>query len=180
MFFNGMEVVEGGSSLAQSKAKFEEFREAIEPRLETNRRAEVQLDVKRDGERIMIVAEAQSNEAAQRDPAAASVVLRLALVEAEVRYAGANGIRFQRQVVRKLPGGAAGKPLTDGKCRLETSIDLEALRRDQTKYLEKVTRQGEFIRPVPTVASGLLAVVGWVQDDGNKAVWHAVKIDVPR
>jgi hypothetical protein len=92
------------------------------------------------------------------------VALRFAVVEDRVRYAGGNGVRYHTQVVRAMPGGAKGFPLTKKSHEQAVTIDPDALRAAQAKYLEDYAKtEGEFSRPDRPLAMANLKLVALVR-----------------
>ena len=105
-------------------------------------------------------------------------VLRLALTEESIRYVGGNKLRFHHHVVRALPGGAKGKELAGGAGKVEVTLNLAELKRGQETYLSDFAKSSAFPNPLPEIKLDDLAVVAFVQDDGDKSILHAVSVPV--
>lgn len=185
-YFNGMSAAGGGGGMGNSKAKYDQFVEAIQERLEGNKRAKITLSVKREGDKLSINAQAETAKAAddkkddkKEDAAKEKPVLRLVLTEETVRYVGSNGIRFHHQVVRGFPGGTDGKPLVDGKCEVSTMLALGEVKKGLDEYIEQFAKTRPFANDPPPVELKGLAIVAFVQDDQDKSVWHAHRVEVP-
>jgi hypothetical protein len=69
--------------------------------------------------------------------------LRIALVQEEVGYVGANGVRFHNLVVRKLLGSPDGKALQKPgtKTAFSESVNTATLADDLSGYLDKYEKE---------------------------------------
>lgn len=173
-YLNGMNDAPGGGGLAASEAKYKQLRESIEPKLGGKKRASVDLNIKRDGQKLAIQATA---EVAANSPG--KPMLRLALAEKTIRFAGGNAVRFHHHVVRTMPGGTEGKPLKSGKASFDVTVDLDALKTDLEKYLADFeAKTSVFPNSKPPIELKDLIIVAFVQDDDDKAIWHAVRQEV--
>jgi hypothetical protein len=77
-----------------------------------------------------------------------------------------------------MPGGAEGKELVDGSCRQELTVDLGEIRSNIESYLSDFEKSRAFPKPKPAIDLKGLSVVAFVQDDADKAIWHAVSVPV--
>jgi hypothetical protein len=197
-FFNGHSQAGGGGPMANSEQKYAEFRQIIDQALESSKGAKIDLSVTPAGDQIKIVARAEStkNGADSKDEARPAKsngqggtktsadkdlpkrFLRLALTEESVRYVGGNRLRFHHHVVRSFPGGAEGTALKDGSGKIDVTVSLADLKRDLEKYLNDFTKSGSFPNPLPEIKLEKLAVVAFVQDDGDKSILDAVSVPV--
>jgi hypothetical protein len=186
-YFNGRQLQGGGGGMPQSKAKYDEYRENVETALDQKKRATIDLHVERTGDDVKITASARANAGDGQEKTDKSgdsgakdgVKLRIALAEEEIKYVGGNKLRFHHHVVRAMPGGPAGKSLSGGQAKLELTVNLADLRKELDGYLNKfVSENGSFPSPRPPIALRKLTVVAFVQDDGTKAVLHAVSAPV--
>ena len=178
-FFNGKSAGGGGGGMGDSEEKYREFLGEIEPALATKKLADITLTASRVGDEIKIVASAKVDGAENK----AKPALRLVLVEEAVHYPGSNKLRFHHNVVRGFPGGVAGKPIEKGEATVETTVKLADLRKAQDDYLaaypaSNPPRSRAFPHPFPPMELHDLAVVGFVQDDADHAIWHAVQVEV--
>lgn len=171
-FFNGKSGAPGGGPMSHAEGKYDECRRVIDRALGEQKQAEIDLKVSRAGDAIEITAEARV--AADAAGKAAKPRLRLALVERRVRFAGENRVRFHREVVRALPGGAEGKELTDGRGAVDVVVNLGQLRAELREGLaESIGTGREPAIPEDEIGSDGLAVVAFVQDDETREVYHA-------
>ena len=189
-FFNGTSEAGGGGAMGGSQGKYTEYRAIIDKTLETSKGAQIELSATRTGDQIKIVASAQVSENGRRSqtrPARKATkskeddkpkFLRLALTEESIRYVGGNKLRFHHHVVRALPGGADGKELAGGAGKVEVTLKLAELKRDLETYLSDFAKTSAFPNPLPEIKLDDLAVVAFVQDDGDKSILHAVSVPV--
>lgn len=188
--FNGKLEAPDGGRLADSEAKYREYRAVIDKVLETTRDAEITLSATRSGDQIKIDASArvvegagsnskgQNGEKLQERKPDFKPVLRLALTEESIRYVAGNNIRFHHNVVRSLPGGAKGIGLKDGKVKVEGTVDLAALKSQIESYLSDLAKTSSLPNPLPAPKLDKLAVVAFVQDDSDRRVLAAVSVPV--
>lgn len=190
--FNGEARAQGGGPVNASKSKYDQYREIIDGELAGQKKASIELDARRSGDEIRIKASAKAQAAAEpaKDEAkkdgakkdngekSPKPKLRLVLVEEMVRFPGGNGLRFHHHVVRALPGGAEGKDLANGQCETEQTVKVSDVRKEIERYLSDFQKTGAFQNPPPRIKLRNLVVVALVQDDTDKAVWHAVSVPV--
>jgi hypothetical protein len=179
-FFNGKGEAGGGGPMANAKAKYHEYRGAIEPALSSEKQADIRVTADRAGDQVKIAARATTAPGVARDEARPR--LRLVLIEESVRYPGSNKLRFHHNVVRAFPGGVEGKALEKGEAAVEATIGLAELRKNQETYLEQYPgspgARGPFPHAFPPIDLDDLAVVALVQDDADHSIWHAVQVPV--
>jgi thiol-disulfide isomerase/thioredoxin len=175
--------VQGGGGREDSEDKFKEYRDTalklLGPlnlkaiALGENLPPTLQARAVRKGNKIVI-------QAAVRDVAkpGESTRLRLALVEDWVRYKARNGMLYHHRVVRAMPGGVAGTPITKKDLDHAVSVDLKDLRAGLHKYLDDFIKNES---PFPDAQRPMrfrdLHVVAFVQHDDTMEVLQA--IDVP-
>lgn len=172
-FVNGKAVAGGGGPVRAAESKYKEYSAAIDPLLEKPAGARIELSAKRDGGKVVISARASDLARPGR------VSLRLALVEGRVRYPGGNGIRYHYCVVRALPGGPKGVPVTTRGAQQNVTVDLEQLRGQLGAYLDKFGTENDHRFGERPMALTGLRVVAFVQDDASKEVLQAVQVEVP-
>ena len=100
------------------------------------------------------------------------------MTESAVRYVGGNKLRFHHHVVRALPGGVEGKEITGGAGKVDVTVKLGELKNDLETYLSDFAKSGSFPNPLPDIKLADLAVVAFVQDDGDQSIVQAVSVPV--
>ena len=106
-------------------------------------------------------------------------VLRFVLVEQRVRFAGQSGVRYHANVVRAMPGGVKGFPLTKKAHEQTVTIDKAEVRAKLDKFLDEFARaEGEFPKPDRPLALDNLKLVALVQNDATGEVLQAVQVDL--
>jgi hypothetical protein len=169
---NGKARAPGGGEIAEALEKYKQYRAAIDPLLEQTTKVKLKAGAVRKGDKIDMTAEASGGEEG------AKLVLRLALVEEEVRYQGPNQMRFHHRVVRALPGGPKGLALKGKSGKQEVSVDLGELRKQLTKYLDTYAEKHEFPDARRPMDFKQLSVVAFVQNDETKEVLQATQVAV--
>jgi hypothetical protein len=184
--------------MSLAKAKYAEYRQIVDEILEGSKGAEITIAATRTGDRLKIAAAAElsENRAAKTAKGTSSnlngqagvnstgkkvepkAVLRLALTEESIHYAGGNKLRFHHHVVRALPGGPQGRALKNGMTKIEVELSVAELKRDLERYLSDFAKTDVFPNPLPEIKLETLAVVAFVQDDCDKTVLHAVSVPV--
>jgi glutaredoxin len=197
-FFNGHSEAPGGGFMRDAQGKYNEYRAIIDKSLETAKCANIAVSATQAGDQLKIVASAEvtkknserkiESDTSKTDPneekksgeeqGKPKQVLRLALTEESIHYVGGNKLRFHHHVVRAFPGGATGTELKDGKGKTEVTLSLADLKRELEKYLSDFTKTRAFPNPLPEIKLEKLAVVAFVQDDGDKSILHAVSVPV--
>src|SRR5262249_5399736 len=125
-----------GGSLSMTRRIVKSYRKSIDAGLEAPTQARIALDVGRKADRLTIHAKVSDVAAADHD-----VRLRLAVVESDVRYQGSNGFRHHCNVVRAMPGGAAGIAIPSDGQAYDAAIDLSELRLNLGKYLDEFAQE---------------------------------------
>ena len=172
--FNGKAAAGGGGGMANSEGKFTEFRGIIDEILEKSSDASLTGTAKRDGDAIAVSVEI----AGLKEPDA-NVKVRILLVEENIPYVGSNGLRFHHHVVRSLfgaPNGVPVKDLTGGKHTAKLSLD--ALRAQQTKYLDAFAKESPFPNKKRPLEMKHLKAVALVQNDDTGEILTAIQFDV--
>ena len=174
VFFNGKLGPKGGGPVAAAKSKFAEYRAALDKLLESPAAAKVTLSVTL-GDKGSVTAKAT----AEVEAPGVQVVLRFALVEERVRYRGGNGIRYHTAVVREMPGGVKGTPLTKKTQDVTATINVGELRVKLAKSLDDYAKaEGEFPRPDRPLALTNLKLVAFVQNDATGEVLQATQVSI--
>jgi hypothetical protein len=172
--FNGKVLGGGGGGMSAAEGKFDQYTGIINPLLEKTTEVKLVGEAKRTGDKIDIgveVANAGGDD----------VKLRLLVVEETVKYAGSNGIRFHHQVVRAMPGGAAGVAVKDKSFKHAASVDLGEVRKNLTKYLDDFVAENPnrpFARPDRPMDMKDVRVIAMVQNDKTGEILQSVQIEV--
>ncbi len=106
------------------------------------------------------------------------IVLRFAVIEPRVRYAGGSGARYHANVVRSMPGGPKGFPLTKKQTDQAVTVNPDDLRTELTKYLTDFATKAEFAKPARPLDLKNLKVVAFVQNDATGEVLNAAQVDL--
>jgi hypothetical protein len=174
VFVAGKPALSGGGAAALAEAKYKELREAIDAALEKPAGAKLTLTVAKAGGGFTAKATVSGLTAPGE-----KVRLRFALAEERVRFLGGNGTRYHHMVVRAMPGGSAGFPLTKADGEQTVSIDPDAARAEIMKYLDTVPKaEGPVPRPDRPLTLANLKLVAFVQNDATRDVLTAVQVDL--
>jgi hypothetical protein len=172
--FNGRVAGGGGGAMAASESKFNQYVSIINPLLEKTTEAKLAGKATRTGDKLDITVEAVNGDGED-------MKLRLLVVEETVKYAGSNGVRFHHQVVRAMPGGAAGVAVKDKAFKHSASVDLGDVRKSLTKYLDDFVAENPnrpFARPDRPMDMKAVRVIAMVQNDKTGEILQAVQIEV--
>jgi hypothetical protein len=172
-FFNGKPQAGGGGGMARAEAKFDQYREIIDPLLEKEPGAELNVKARRKGDKIAIEAKVSG----VKEPGEAKR-LRLLLVEESIRYVGGNDLRFHHQVVRDLPGGAEGFALKKASSKHTAEVDLKELRKRLAGYLDEYAKERAFPYSDRPLALKGLRVIALVQDNDTHEILQGVQVEV--
>jgi hypothetical protein len=174
MLFNGKPEAGGGGPANAAEGKLKEYQEVINALLDRSQ-ADVKLEATavRKGDDITISATV-SNVAEPSD----KLRLRFALVEEQVRYVGGNNVRFHHHLVRAMPGGAAGFPITKKEVSETVSVNVPALRKQLEQYLQDPARRMTFSGPQRPPSLKNLMAVAFVQNDTSREILQAVQVKI--
>jgi hypothetical protein len=107
------------------------------------------------------------------------LALRFAVVEPRIRYAGGSGARYHQNVVRALPGGGKGFPLTKKQTEQIVSVNPDETRAALTKSLDDFAKtDGEFPRTGRPLDLKNLKAIAYVQNDSTGEILQAASIDL--
>jgi hypothetical protein len=179
IFLNGKpDATGGGGDPKMAKLKYQAYRETIDEMLEKPATVKLTASAALKGDELTI----KANVADLQKPGE-KVSLRLALAEERVRYQGGNGIRYHHAVVRAMPGGPKGLPLTKASAEQAVTVKLSDVRAENNKALDEFAadlqkRGAEFSFSSRPMAMKDLKVVAFVQDDATMEVLQAVHVDV--
>ena len=172
-FFNGGITVKGGGGADDAEEKFKEYASVVDKCASAPETAKVTASATRKGDAISIKADVKSGETGK-------VKLRIALTEDWIRYKGSNGVRYHRNVVRAMPGGAEGFGGDPKGFSKELTIDLAKLRTDLAASLEAYATKEEVRFPSAQRPMRLenLHVVAFLQSDDNGEVLAVTRVPV--
>ncbi|MGL6096451.1 MAG: hypothetical protein ACRC7O_11720, partial [Fimbriiglobus sp.] len=174
LFLNGTPGPEGGGPAAAAKDKYSEYRKLIDPLLENPAKAKLTVAVTKTDTGYS----AKATVADVESPGE-KVSLRFVLAEERVRFAGGNGIRYHHHVVRAMPGGAKGVPVTKRTAEHVVTFDPAAIREKLAGYLtEYAQTEGQFPRPERPLGLKGLKIVAFLQDDATGEVLQTTVVDV--
>ena len=168
----------GGPQAKMAKIKYQTYREAIEDVLEKPAAAKLTLTATAAGPAITVKA-----AVADLEKPGEKMTLRFAVAEERVRYAGGNGLRYHHAVVRAMPGGVKGFPLTAKAAEKTVTVNVAELRAAQGKYLDEFTAEmekagNEIAFPERPLALKNLKIVAFVQNDETNEIVQAAQIDL--
>jgi hypothetical protein len=170
--FNGTPEAGGGGGMANAEMKFGQYTKLINPILEKSTPIKVNGTASRNGDKININVDVYGAEGND------DLKLRLLVVEEAIKYVGGNKLRFHHQVVRAMPGGAAGVVINDKNFKHHEIADVSKIRAELTKYLDEYAAD----RPFPNANRPLdmkhLKVIAIVQNDKNGEILQACQLDV--
>jgi hypothetical protein len=116
---------------------------------------------------------------ADLDVGSNKIALRFAVIEPRIRFAGGSGARYHQNVVRALPGGGKGFPLTKKQTEQVVTVDPNEIRIALTKSLDEFAKNdGVFPRAGRPMELKNLKVIAFVQNDSTGDILHAASIDL--
>lgn len=175
VFIGGKPGAPGGGPASAAEKKYAAFRTQIEEGLEKPAGVKLGLTLGK-GEKGGFTAKAAVTDL---EMPGEKIMLRFALAEERIRYTGGNGIRYHHLVVRSMPGGPKGFPLTKKTTDQTVTFDPDELRKLQVKYLDDFAKnEAPFPRTDRPLAMKNLKLIAFVQNDATKEVLHAIQVDV--
>jgi hypothetical protein len=177
VFIGGKLGPAGGGPASAAEGKYAACRKQIEEGLEKPAGVKLGLTLAK-GEKGGFTAKAAVSDL---EAPGEKMMLRFALAEERIRFAGGNGIRYHHMVVRAMPGGIKGFALPKKTTEQSVSFDPDALRADLARYLDNFANspEGPFPRPDRPLALKNQKLIAFVQNDATREVLHAVQVDVP-
>lgn len=171
--FNGKPQPGGGGGMAQAERSYGMFKKAIETILEDKTTVKFTGNLKSTGDKIALDLGVEGVE-----KPGSSTKLRVIVVEETVRYLGSNGLRFHHHVVRAMPGGIKGYPVTDKTSKHTVEIDLKQVRASISKYLDEYSMDRPFSNLDRPIDLKNLKVIALVQNDETGEILNAAEWDV--
>jgi hypothetical protein len=172
LFVDGKKDDGGGGGANAAKLKYKTYREQIEEQLEKPARAKLQLAVNRKGDELAIKASVSDLAKPGKN-----VNLRLALTEEHIRYQGGNGLRYHHSVVRAMPGGPKGFPLTEANTEHSVTLKLDEVRAALNKSLDEFAKEQQVTFDERPLGLKNLRVIAFIQDDSTGEVLQAARAD---
>jgi hypothetical protein len=154
---------------AGAKEFLEQVREQIDKTIETVEPAQLKLAVAKGAKGFDVKATVTDLNVGSN-----KMVLRFAVVEPRVRYAGSSGVRYHANVVRAWPGGPKGYPLTKAAADQTVTVEPIAIRESLVKsWADFLKNDGEFPRTARPLELKGLKVVAFIQNDSTGDVLTA-------
>jgi hypothetical protein len=150
------------------------LREQINEQLEKPAGAKLTLTAARNDQGTFVVTAAYADVVGTPE----KLMLRFAVVEDRVRYAGGSGIRYHHNVVRVMLGGAKGFPLQGKSGEQEVTVRPNDIRTDLARYLDEFAKEAEFPRPDRPLELRNLKVVAFIQNDETSEVLTATQVEL--
>jgi hypothetical protein len=178
VFLNGKAEAGGGGPARAARLKYQTYREQIDELLEKPAPVKLALTASLKGDELT----AKATVSELQKPGE-KVSLRFALAEERVRYQGGNGIRYHHQVVRAMPGGPKGFPLTKASAEQTATAKLADVRAANNKALDdfaaemKARGADVSFRARPMDLKNL-KLVAFVQNDETNEVLQVAQVDV--
>ena len=168
----------GGPQAKMAKLKYQTYREAIEPLLEKPATAKLAVTAALKGNDLTV-----KGTVSDLEKPGQKVSLRFALAEERIRYQGGNGIRYHHAVVRAMPGGPKGFPLTKRAAEQTVTLNLNALKGTLNKSLDEFSadmksKGADFDFPIRPMALKNLRVIAYVQNDETFEIIQATQVEV--
>ena len=168
----------GGPQAKMAKLKYQAYRETIEELLEKPAGAKLSLSATTAGNVLTI-----KGAVSELEKPGEKISLRFAIAEERVRYTGGNGLRYHHAVVRAMPGGSKGFPLTAKTLEKTLTVKIDDIRAAQNKYLDEFIAEmekagNELAFPERPLGLKNLRIVAFVQNDETNEILQAVQTEV--
>jgi uncharacterized protein (TIGR03067 family) len=172
--FNGKSEAGGGGGMEKAEGKYQQFRQIIDPLLETNSGAKLAASAVKQNNKINVAV-----SVTDLAKPGGNTRLRLLLVEETIRYVGGNKVRFHHQVFRKLVGGPDGFALKDKDNKHTASVDLDELRKSLNDYLDDYnSNKRQFPSSDRPLDLKNLRLIALVQDDVTREILQAAQVEI--
>jgi len=168
----------GGPQAKMAKLKYQTYRESIEELLEKPAGAKLTLSASLAGGTMNI-----KGNVADLEKPGEKMSLRFAIAEERVRYTGGNGLRYHHAVVRSMPGGSKGFPITTKNFEKNVSVKIDDIKLVQNKYLDDFIAEmekagNELAFPERPLGLKNLRIVAFVQNDETNEILQAVQTEL--
>jgi thiol-disulfide isomerase/thioredoxin len=166
-YFDGRKASTGGGDKAMAREKYADYTAEVASRLYEQPSVNVQVRAVARGDSVEVVFEA--------DKIGPGADYNLALVQAEEKFAGSNGILFHKMVVRDF--------VTLDEATLSAKryvIDVAAAEAAAAERLDRFEKDASYVFPERhhKIARNMLKVVFFVQEKTSKQVLNAAVCDV--
>jgi hypothetical protein len=177
VFLNGKYIAKGGATREDAEEKFKEYSEFVDQLMKSPVTYKIAATAVRKGDVITIKGSVEGAGDAKK------AKLRFVLSEDWVRYKGGNGVRYHRNVVRAMPGGADGFGVDPKGIEKEVTVDIAKLRTELNEYLDafavKAAKEDiAFPSPHRPMRMQDLHVVAFVQSDETGEVLAVTRVPV--
>lgn len=176
--FGGNTVITSGGGKLAAKSKFFLYSDIIEQQIKTSSSVAISLSTSLKKNILTIKADVLSASVNK------NLKFRIAVVEDEVFYKGANGIERHKFVVRKMVKSADGFSFPqNGKLRVKELVNIKTLIAELGKYYEFTNKRfAELGSGLKTKKDQIdlkrLAVVAFVQDDVTREILQSTVVKV--
>ncbi len=176
--FGGNTVITSGGGKLAAKSKFFLYSDVIEQKLKTASSVAISLSTSLKKNILTIKANVLSPSGNK------NLKLRIAIVEDEVFYKGANGIERHKFVVRKMVKSTDGFSFPkNGKLRVNEMVNMKTLIAELGKYYDFTNKRfAELGSGLKTKKNQIdlqrLAVVAFVQDDATREILQSAVMKV--
>ena len=173
-YLNGREVGGVGGHLRQVNQMQAALQPLIADVLKESSSIEIQATAVREGDSIQISASATGVKIGVDS----QLKLRTVLAESDIRYTAGNGIRLHNMIVRDMPSGVSGVPISDPKIEFSKTVSIAEIKKNLNDELDAVGElRGAKISERPMEFTNL-KLVAMIQDDTDKKILQALVVDV--
>lgn len=176
--FGGTTVITSGGSKLMAKNRFFLYSDIIERQLKSPTNVTVKLSATIKNDVVNIRINAVSTEKNN------NLKLRVAVVEDEVFYKGANGIERHKFVVRKMVKPANGFSFPkNGKLSISQSVNIKSVETELATYYDQTnklfTERGTGLKEMKNIINrDRLAIVAFVQNDVTREIMQGSTVKV--
>jgi hypothetical protein len=169
--FNGKPEAGGGGGMANSRAKYNQYRKIIDPMLEKKSDVKVAGVIDRVGDKLTA-----SVTVSGADPSA-DLKLRLLVVEESIKYVGGNHLRFHDRVVRSMIGGPAGIAINDKTFKHTATANVGNVKKELTRYLDEFAANRPFPYKQRPMDLTHLEIIALVQNDKTLEILQSAVLE---
>lgn len=170
---NGKPLSRTGAGTGEAKERYKQLTDLVNEQLELPPGAKLAVTIEKDAKGLKATA-----KVSDLDKPGDKVTLRFVVIEPTVRYDGASGVRFHSNVVRAMPGGPKGFPLTKKDAEQSVVVNTDDIRNELLKFFDEIAKEQEFAKPDRPLALKNLKLVVFIQNDETRDVLQAVQLDL--